>query len=83
MSQRTFTIEAIWDEQEEVFFSRSDIIGLHIEAPTITEFEDVARDLALELILANHTTPEMLSSLPMKDLVPAIFWKNTAPPLST
>ena len=55
MSQkRAFTVKAVWDEETRVFCSESDIQGLHIEAETIEEFEEVMRDVIGELIVANH-----------------------------
>lgn len=74
--KRTFTIKAVWDDEARVFYSESDIIGLHIEAETIEEFEEIMSDTAVELVIANHITAPELASLPMKDLVPAILWQR-------
>jgi hypothetical protein len=54
--KRNFSVEAIWDAEAKVYISRSDIVGLHIEAATIEEFEEVLHDVATELIVANHLT---------------------------
>ena len=55
MSQkRAFTVKAVWDEEARVFYSVSDIEGLHIEAETIGEFEEILQDVVGELIVANH-----------------------------
>lgn len=51
---RTFVIKAIWDEEAEVFVSESDIMGLHIEADSIEEFEEIMHDVVEDLIMANH-----------------------------
>ena len=40
MSNRIFHVTARWDEAQ-VFYCVSDIIGLHVEAPTIDAFENV------------------------------------------
>jgi hypothetical protein len=74
--KRTFFVEAIWDQEAKAFYSNSDIDGLHIEAETIEEFEDVMRDLAIELILANHISPAEMASRSLKELVPAILWQR-------
>lgn len=74
--KRTFNITARWDEDARVFYSESDIIGLHIEAETIEEFEEIMRETAVELVIANHTTAAELASTSLKDLVPAIFWQR-------
>lgn len=74
--QRTFTIAAIWDDEAKVFYSKSDIKGLHIEAGTIEEFEGVMSDLAIEMIVDNHISVEDLAKKSMRDLVPAILWRR-------
>lgn len=79
MVQRTFFVRAHWDAEAKVFYSESDIRGLHIEAPTIEEFEHVMRDAAVELIMANHVTAPELANTPMRDLVPAILWHRPEP----
>jgi hypothetical protein len=50
-------VRAVWDEDAGVFYSESDISGLHIEAETIEAFQDVLFELAPELIIANHPGP--------------------------
>ena len=47
-------VRAVWDAQAEVFYSESDIEGLHIEAATLDEFEAIMLDVAPELIMVNH-----------------------------
>lgn len=54
MVKRMFNVTAHWDEDAKVFYSESDIIGLHIEAATIEEFESVMVDVAPGLVIANH-----------------------------
>jgi uncharacterized protein (UPF0264 family) len=77
---RTFFVQAIWDEEANVFYSESDIEGLHIETKTIEEFADVMREHAVDLILANHVSKEDLATKPIRDLVPAILWQRPAVP---
>ena len=57
MSKRIFTVKAVWDEAARVFHSESDITGLHIEAPTLEEFEAAIQEHAADLIEANHAGP--------------------------
>lgn len=52
--KRTFTVEAIWDNEAQVFYAQSDIEGLHIEATSLDEFEEILLDTAPELIMVNH-----------------------------
>jgi hypothetical protein len=52
--KRSFFVRAIWDDEAKVFYSESDIDGLHIEAPTMDVFEEVVLDVAADVIAANH-----------------------------
>jgi len=70
--KRTFTIKAIWDDEAGVFITESDIDGFHGEAAKLEKFQKLAHDLAIDLIVANHLTPQDLTNLPVKDLIPAI-----------
>ena len=72
-----FHITAIWDEDTGVFYSESNIVGLHIEAETIEEFRATAVDLGPEMILANHVTNDDLLTKSLKDLIPVI-WGSTS-----
>ena len=49
-----FTVEAKWDEEAEVWYSRSNIRGLVIETDTLDEFSEVLKDIAPELIRQFH-----------------------------
>ena len=74
--KRTFFVRAVWDADAKVFYSESDIDGLHIEAPTVDDFEDVLFDAAIDLIVANHMSDEDLADTPIRDLIPAILWER-------
>ncbi len=74
--KRTYFVRAQWDSKAKVFYSESDILGLHIEAPTIEEFESVMNEMALDLIIANHYSAEDIATTPMRELVPAILWQR-------
>lgn len=76
--KRTFFVKALWDEEAKVFYSESDIEGLHIEAPTIDAFEEVIFDAAIDFIVANHMSATELAATPMRDLIPAILWERPA-----
>jgi hypothetical protein len=71
---RHFSVKAIWDDETKVFYSQSDIKGLHIEAQTIEEFEAVLDAAASELILANHYTAQQLARSRLGDLMPIVKW---------
>lgn len=49
-----FTMRAVWDAENRIFVSESNIKGLHIEAETIEEFEEVMNGIAGDLLASNH-----------------------------
>ncbi len=74
--KRTFTVKAIWDNEAQVFYAQSDIEGLHIEAASLDEFEEIMLDVAPELIMANHRSVAEIAEHSLKDLIPAILWQR-------
>ena len=78
MANRAFTVRAVWDDEAKVYYSDSDIIGLHVEAASLAEFEVLMRELAPELIVANHISKPELASTPLSDLIPTIVWERPA-----
>ena len=70
--KRTYFVRACWDEDAKVFWSESDIKGLHIEAATLEEFQDLVEELAPDLIFENHLRHEELGATPLKDLIPSV-----------
>lgn len=80
LPQRSFFVKAIWDEAAKVYVSESDIIGLHIEAETVDEFERVLFEEGPQLIAANHITREELSTRSIVDLVKGIVWQRPDEP---
>ena len=63
MQKRHFHVTAIWDEEAEIYYSKSDILGLHVEAETIEEFEQVVDEFAVELVIENHFEAEAIEAL--------------------
>jgi hypothetical protein len=82
MARRNFVVHAKWDDEAKVYYSESDIIGLHIEAETIEEFERVMMQEAPDLIIANHMTGPELARGRIADLIPAIFLSRPEPALA-
>jgi hypothetical protein len=76
MTKRTFTVRAVWHPEALVYYSESDIFGLHIETKTLDDFEVVMMAEGVNLILANHVSAEDLANTPLRDLVPAIIWQR-------
>jgi hypothetical protein len=74
--KRTFYVKALWDEEASVWYSETDIFGLHIETKTLNEFEEVMNEFAAELIVSNHLTSEELAGNSIKDLLPTIIWER-------
>ncbi len=58
-----FYVKAVWDEEANVFYTDSNIKGLHIEADTIEEFRDLVKEFAPELIFNNHFKTEYMQNL--------------------
>lgn len=52
-----YTVTAVWDAEAEVYWSQSDIVGLNVEAATLSEFVDLVEALALELMRDNGMAP--------------------------
>jgi len=78
MTQRVFHVTAIWDDEAKVYYCDSDIIGLHVEARTIDEFEAVMLDVAPGLIVDNHMSAEERAARSKEDLIPTILWQRPA-----
>ncbi len=76
MLKRTYRVEAVWDDEAKVYYAKSEIDGLAIEAPTLDEFEEIMLELAPELIVVNHVLQRGLANQPMKDLVPTLLWQR-------
>ena len=70
--QRSFQVKAIWDEENAVWFSESDIIGLHVEAETLDAFYALVNEFASDLIVSNHYSESDLSGVELRDVIPAV-----------
>ena len=75
--KRKYFVTALWDADAQVFYSESDIEGLHIEADTMEEFEAVMVDLAPDLIIANHLSPDEMVEVPLRELIPSIVLRSS------
>ena len=78
MVKRSFTVRALWDDEAKVYYSESDIIGLHIETDSLDEFESLIQEIAPGLIVANHLSKTDLTKASLVDLIPAILWQRPA-----
>jgi Domain of unknown function (DUF1902) len=76
MLKRMFYLKALWDEDAKVFYSESDIEGLHIQSADIDLFEEIMFDTAMDLIVANHISERDLADTPLTELIPAILWQK-------
>lgn len=54
---KQYHVEARRDAKAGVFYARSDIPGLNVEAETIAAFSEIVKDLAPDLIKANEPAP--------------------------
>lgn len=78
MANRRFTVRAVYDDEAGVFYTQSDIVGLHVEAKTLEDVEDLVLSLAPELIVANHLTKPDLVGRSIADLIPMIVFERPA-----
>lgn len=78
MSHTHFSVRAVWDDEAGVYTAQSDIVGLHIEAATLEEFEAVMFDVVPDLLWENHVRAA-LATKPIKDAIPSWTWLGAAP----
>jgi Domain of unknown function (DUF1902) len=76
--RKTFYVRSVWDSEAGVFYCESNIVGLHIEAQTLDEFEALMNEFAPDLIIANHIDPKDFATIPLRDLIPAWQWQKSA-----
>lgn len=74
--KRSYFVKVRWDEDAQVFWSDSDIKGLHIEAATLEELEELVGELAPDLIVENHLQRDELATTPLKDLIPSVVLRT-------
>jgi hypothetical protein len=79
MSSRSFSVVAKWDDEANVYYSESDILGLHVEAATLEELRAIVQREAPDLIVANHLSKQELARGNLRDLIPAIFMTTIGP----
>jgi len=51
---KRYNVKAVWDAEAGVYFAKSNIPGLNVEAATVAEFIEIVKDLAPGLIAANE-----------------------------
>lgn len=79
MFKRSFTVRAFWDDDAKVYYSESDIVGLHIEAESLDQFEEIMMELAPEMIVANHIEKgetDNITPATLAGFIPAILWER-------
>ena len=79
MAKKSYEVRAIWDDEHKLWYSESDLIGLHIEAPTFPEFRELVHEFAAELIVTNHYSDEDLRG-DLRDMIPAIVISQAEDP---
>ena len=62
--KRSYFVKACWDKDSQVFWSGSDINGLHIETATLEEFEYVVREQASRVAVQVAQTRAVQSDRP-------------------
>lgn len=76
MKPLEFYVKAVWDAEAGVWVSESDIIGLHVEAETLEEFEAAAAEFGPQLIVENHITKRDLAQRSLSELIPWIKFRT-------
>lgn len=76
MKRKNFRVKAVWDAEAEVFYSESDVEGLHIESASLEEFEQILLDVGPDLIVDNHLRADDMQNRPVADLIPVILLKE-------
>lgn len=74
--KRSYVVTAVWDADAQVFYSESDIKGLHVEADTLEAFEALVVDLAPDLIIENHLSPAEFGATPLREMIPSIVIRH-------
>lgn len=75
MKTLEFYVKAVWDADAGVYYSESDIIGLHVEAASLEEFEAAAAELGPQLIVENHISKRDLAQRSLSELIPWIKFR--------
>ena len=75
MPKRYYHVRAVWDDDAKVYISESDIIGLHVEAASLVDFEKIINEEAADLIVSNHMSDTEISTQSLRDLIPALIWR--------
>jgi hypothetical protein len=75
MKPLEFYVQAVWDAEAGVYYSESDIVGLHVEAETLEAFEAAAAELGPQLIVENHITKRDLAQRSLSELIPWIKFR--------
>ena len=72
-----FYVRPVWDEEAKVYYSESNIFGLHIEGETEEEFMDAFYEIAPEVIFRNYYQGEIsardLIEKPLKETLKGLF----------
>lgn len=70
-----FYVKALWDDEAEVFYSESDIVGLHIEAATIDDFVSTMEELAPQMVVENHVTKQDFAKKSLLEMMSSIIFQ--------
>lgn len=74
----TFYVRPVFDADAGVYYSESDIVGLHVEAGSIHEFNEIVRSIVHEIVLENHVKPARERSGEPSETVASILLEPVA-----
>lgn len=70
-----FYVKALWDDEAGVFYSESDIVGLHIEAATIEDFVATMEELAPQMVVENHVSKQDIAKKSLLEMISSIIFQ--------
>ena len=70
-----FYVKALWDDEAGVFYSESDIVGLHIEAATIEDVVATMEELAPQMVVENHVSKQDIAKKSLLEMISSIIFQ--------
>ena len=83
-AEQYFYVKPMYDDENDVYYSESNIIGLHLQTDTLDEFYEEARKYAIELLEENHGIKSVIfseSKIPQCVHPPALVFPTDEAPI--
>jgi hypothetical protein len=72
---KAYYVRACWDEEAGIYYSKSNVPGLVIEAESLPEFVAIAEQLVPELLHDNAINPAFVNAPGTKSVRPRVALK--------